>query len=208
VPRLRLAPRFALGFVLAGWLPLLAASPAKAQVIAEPAPPPWPDPKKFAKGPFASGEVGTLVFLGNAGKFTSPGVAFGVRLGYDIFRWLDVQAHVIGGSNDASLPPPTVGQAFQTYIYAGEVRLKLQIHRFALFAEGGAAAAQVSTNVLDQVGVTHGTHVTFAALGGAGLDYHTLNRHFSVGLGADYVWLQSFTGGHALSADVYLRYTR
>ena len=49
---------------------------------------------------------------------------------------------------------------------------------------------------------------TFAVIGGGGLDYHTLNRHFSVGLGADYVWLSTFTGGHALSFDVYLRYTR
>ncbi len=187
---------------------LSTARTARAQVIAEPAPPPWPDPKKFAKGPFASGEVGALVYLGRAGKYTAPGVAFGVRLGYDLFRWLDVQAHVMGASSDASTPPPTVGQSFQTYVYAGEVRLKLQLRRFQLFAEGGAALAQLSSNVLDQVGVTHGSNVSFSVVAGGGLDYHTLNRHFSVGLGVDYVWLQALTGGHALSADVYLRYTR
>jgi hypothetical protein len=197
----------ALWFALA--MIMLSTEPrAHAQVIAEPAPPPWPDPKKFAKGPFVSGEVGTLVFLGKAGKYADPGVAFGVRLGYDLFRWLAVQGHVLGASSDASTPPPTFGQSFQTYLFAGELRLTAQIHRFALFAEGGAAAAQVSTNVLDQVGVTHGSHTTFAVVGGAGLDYHTLNRHFSVGVGADYVWLSTFTGGHALSLDVYLRYTR
>jgi hypothetical protein len=201
--RLRLALLLALGMTM-----MSTARPAEAQVIAEPAPPPWPDAKKFAKGPFASGEVGTLVYLGRAGKYAQPGVAFGVRLGYDLFRWLDVQAHILGASSDASTPPPQFGQSFQTYLYAGEVRLKLQIHRFQLFAEGGAALAQVSTNVLEQVGVTHGSNFTFAVVTGGGLDYHTLNRHFSVGLGADYVWLASFTGGHALSADVYLRYTR
>jgi hypothetical protein len=199
--------RFAL-FLALGILQLSTAQRAQAQVIAEPAPPPWPDPKKFAKGPFASGEVGALVYLANSGKYASPGVAFGVRLGYDIFRWLAVQVHVLGGSNDATLPPPTINQAFQTYVYAAEARFKVQIHRFALFAEGGAAFAQVSSNVLDEVGVTHGSHFTAAALGGGGLDYHTLNRHFSVGLGADYLWLQSFTGGHALSLAAYLRYTR
>ncbi len=200
-------PRLALLFAL-GMTMLSTARPARAQVIAEPAPPSWPDPKKFAKGPFASGEVGALVYLGRAGKYTAPGVAFGVRHGYDLFRWLDVQAHVMGASSDASTPPPTFGQSFQTYLYAGEVRLKLQLHRFQLFAEGGAALAQVSTNVLEQVGVTHGSNFSFAVVAGGGLDYHTLNRHFSVGLGADYVWMASFTGGHALSADVYLRYTR
>jgi hypothetical protein len=201
--RLRLALLFALGMTM-----ISAAREAAAQVIAEPAPPPFPDPKKFAKGPFASGELGALVYLGRAGRYTAPVVAFGVRLGYDLFRWLDVQAHVMGASSDASTPPPQIGQSFQTYLYAGEVRLKLQIHRFQLFAEGGAGLAQLSSNVLDQAGITHGSRFSLAIVGGAGLDYHTLNRHFSVGLGADYVWMSQFTGGHALSLDAYLRYTR
>ena len=200
--------RLALLFALEMTMVLSTARRAEAQVIAEPAPPPWPDPNKFAKGPFASGEVGTLVFLGPIGKYAEPGVAFGVRLGYDLFRWLDVQAHVMGASSDTKLPPPTVGQSFQTYLYAGEVRLKLQIHRIQLFAEGGAALAQVSNNVLQAVGITRNSEFTFAVIAGGGLDYHTLNRHFSVGLGADYVWLSQFTGGHGLSIDAYLRYTR
>lgn len=198
----RLALLFALGLQT-------FSTVAHAQVIAEPAPPPWPDPKKFAKGPFASGEIGALMYLGRAGKYAAPGVAFGVRLGYDLFRWLAVQAHVMGGSEDATTPPPTFGQSFQTYLYDGEVRLSAQIRRFALFAEGGAGLAQVSTNVLDTVGVTHGEgHFSFAVVAGGGLDYHTLNRHFSVGVGADYVWMASFSGGHALTVDAYLRYTR
>lgn len=200
-----------LGLALWLALALTMAAPARdaaAQVIAEPAPPTFPDPNKFAKGPFASGEVGALVYLGRAGRYAAPGVAFGVRLGYDLFRWLDVQAHVMGASSNATTPPPELGQSFQTYLYAAEVRLKLQLRRFQLFAEGGAALAQLSTNVLDEAGVTHGSDFTFAVVGGGGLDYHTLNRHFSVGLGGDYVWLASFTGGHALSVDVYLRYTR
>ena len=200
--------RLALLFALEMTAMLAMAARAEAQVIAEPAPPPWPDPKKFAKGPFASGEVGTLVFLGPIGKYAKPGVAFGVRLGYDLFRWLDVQAHVMGASSDANLPPPTVGQSFQTYLYAGEVRLKLQLRRYQLFAEGGAALGELSTNVLQQVGITRGSEFSFAVVAGGGLDYHTLNRHFSVGLGGDYVWLAQFTGAHSLSLDVYLRYTR
>src|SRR5207248_10206046 len=52
---------------------LLLSFPARAQVVTEPAPPPWPDPKKFAKGPFASGEIGALVFFGRAGRYASAG---------------------------------------------------------------------------------------------------------------------------------------
>ncbi len=186
----------------------LGAAPARAQVIAEPAPPAFPDPKKFAKGFYASGELGALVFLGRANKYAGAGPIFGVRLGYDITRWLAVQAHVSGGSSDANVPPPTVGQSFQTYLYDGEVRLKLQIRRFGLFAEGGAGIAQLSNNVLDAVKISSGgSLVSLAILAGAGLDYHTLNRHFSFGVGADYVYLQGFNNSHALTAQAYLKYT-
>jgi hypothetical protein len=202
-------PRLALLLLALGMIVQLSTEPrARAQVIAEPAPPPWPDPKKFAKGPFVSGELGTMMFLGRAGRYADPGVAFGVRLGYDVFRWLAVQGHVIGSSADANLPPPTVGQSFQTYLFAGELRFTLQIRRFALFGEGGAALALLSSNILDQVNISHGGLTSFSVIGGAGLDYHTLNRHFSVGVGADYVWMQAWNGGHALSIDAYLRYTR
>ena len=70
-----------------------------------------------------------------------PASAFGVRLGYDLFRWLDVQAHVIGRQL-RRVDAAADGSASRSrrYLYAGEVRLKLQIHRFQLFAEGGAGA--------------------------------------------------------------------
>jgi hypothetical protein len=187
---------------------LLAAAPARAQVITEPPPPPFPNPKKFAKGFYASGELGALVFLGRASRYAGAGPNFGVRLGYDITRWLAPQIHVSGASSDATLPPPTVGQSFQTFVYSGEVRLKLQIRRFALFAEGGAGIGQLSNNVLDQVRITTGgTLTSLAILAGLGLDYHTLNRHFSVGLGADWVYLEGFHNTHALTAQAYLKYT-
>jgi hypothetical protein len=186
----------------------LVATSARAQIVTEPAPPPWPDPKKFAKGLFAAGELGALAFVGNAGKYAGPGVSFGVRIGYDLFRFLAVQAHILGASQDTNTPPPTFGQSFQTYVYAGEAKVTVQLRRFAIFAEGGAGLLQLSSNVLDQVGVTHGSRFSLAILAGGGLDYHTLNRHFSVGVGADYLLMPSLTGGHAIIANVYLRYTR
>lgn len=198
----------ALARVAAVGLLTLAVTPARAQVIAEPAPPPFPDPKKFAKGFFAQGELGALVFLGRAFKYAGAGPQFGVRLGWDLTRWLAVQAHVAGSSNDANLPPPTVGQSFQTFTYVAEVRLKVQIRRIALYAEGGAGLGQLSNNVLDQVKLSSGGNLLSLAIdAGGGIDYHTLNRHFSVGLGADYLWLQAFASTSALSAQAYLRYT-
>ena len=185
---------------------LFFSLPARAQVIAEAPPPPFPNPKKFARGFFASGELGAFVFIGRAAQFAPAGPTFGVRLGYDITRWLAVQAHVSGTSADANLPPPTVGQSFQLLLYAAEAKLQVQIRRVALSLEGGAGAVQITSNILDAVNVTSGAF-SLAVIAGAGLDYHTLNRHFSLGLDVDYLWLQGWRSSHGLSATAYLRYT-
>jgi hypothetical protein len=181
---------------------------ARAQVIGEPPPPPRADSKHYARGVFASGELGAVALLGRPSRYAGPGPAFGVRVGYDIVRFLALQLHAFGASLDATTPPPTSGQSFQTYLYTGELRLSLPLGRFSIFFEGGAGLAQVSSNVLDSVGVTRGHTFSLAALGGAGLDYHTLNRHFSFGLGADFFWLQAFSNAPGLLVDAYLRYTK
>ncbi len=188
-------------------LVLVLGGLARAQVIAEQAPPRFPDPKRFARGFFAQGELGALVYLGRAGKFAGPGAAFGARLGYDVLRWLSVQAHVMGASAEATVPGPQEGQSFQTLVYGAEAHLQAQIRRFGLYAEAGAACAQIASNVLDQVGVTAGNRFSLAVVAGGGLDYHTLNRHFSFGVGADYLWLAQFDKSHALSVQAFLKYT-
>ncbi len=192
--------------LLASLVPALAV-PAHAQVISEQAPPTFPDPKRFSRGFFAQGELGALVYLGRASKYAGPGAAFGVRLGYDVLRWLSVQAHLLGASAEAKLPGPSEGQSFQTLVYGGEAHLQAQIRRFGLYAEAGAACAQIASNVLDAAGVTGGNRFSLAVVAGGGLDYHTLNRHFSFGLGADYMWMANFDKSHALSAQAYLKYT-
>jgi hypothetical protein len=188
---------------------LAVAVPARAQVISETAPPVrFPDPKKFARGFYATGELGAMVYLGAAAKSAGPGAAFGVRLGYDILRWLGVQAHLMGMSGEAKLVGPNEGQAYQTLVYGAEAHLQVQIRRFGLYAEAGAACAQIASNVLDQTQFTSGNHFSLAVVAGGGLDYHTLNRHFSFGAGVDYLWLAQFDKSHALSVQAYLKYTR
>jgi hypothetical protein len=147
------------------------------------------------------------VFVGAAAKAAGPGAAFGVRLGYDLFRWLSLQGHLIGMSGEAKLAGPNEGQSFQTLVYGGEAHLQLQLRRFGLFAEAGAACAQIATNVLDQAQFTNGNHFSLAVVAGGGLDYHTLNRHFSFGVGADYLWLANFDKSQAISVQAYLKYT-
>ena len=186
---------------------LLGAGSARAQVISEQAPPRFPDPKHFARGFYAQGELGALTYLGRAGKYAGPGAAFGVKLGYDVLRWLSVQAHVMGASAEAKIPGPNEGQSFQTLVYGGEAHLQAQIRRVGLYAEAGAACAQIASNVLDAANVTNGHRFTVAAVAGGGVDYHTLNRHFSFGIGADYLFLAKFDKSHAISAQAFLKYT-
>ena len=143
------------------------------------------------------------------GSYADPGVAFGVRLGYDLFRWLDVQAHVMGASSNAATPPPQLGQSFQTYLYAGEVRLKLQIHRFQLFAEGGAALGAD----VEQRARPGGRHARLAlhASRSSAAAASTTTRSIATspsGSAPTTCGCRTFTGGHALSLDAYLRYTR
>lgn len=194
-------------FLIGAAAATMGARPAAAQVISETAPPKFPDPKKFARGFFAQGELGALVFVGQAGKSAGPGAAFGVRLGYDILRWLSVQAHLMGASAEAKVAGPREGQSFQTLVYGAEAHLQAQIRRFGLYAEAGAACAQIASNVLDQTGITTDGHFSLAVVAGGGLDYHTLNRHFSFGVGADYLWLANFDKSHAISAQAFLKYT-
>jgi fermentation-respiration switch protein FrsA (DUF1100 family) len=180
----------------------------RAQVIAEQAPPPFPDAKKFARGFYATGELGALAYVGgNAGKYAGPGAAFGLRLGYDIFRWLSVQAHIMGAAAESRLPGPSDNQSYQTLIYGAEARGQVQIRRVGLYAEAGAAAAQIASNVLDAAGVTAGHRFSLAVVAGGGIDYHTLNRHFSFGAGADYLWLADFNKSSAISATAFFKYT-
>ena len=195
-------------FALTLFAVVTVGAPARAQVISETAPPPFPDPKKFSRGFYAQGDLGALAFVGRTGRYAGPGGLYGVRLGYDILRWLSVQGHVMGSSGQVNLPGPTNGQAYETLIYSGEVHLQAQIRRIGLFAEGGVGAAQIPTNVLDEAGVTGGHHFSLAVIGGGGIEVHTLNRHFAFGASVDYIWMQKFDNSNALSAQAFIKYTR
>jgi hypothetical protein len=200
-------------------LPLLAAffavgalAPrASAQVVSNdtPAAVRFPDPAKFSRGLFAQGDLGAIFFVGPMGQHVDPGPAVHVRGGYDLFRWLAVQGHVAGTANSTSaLPGALSGQTLQLFTYTAEARLQLQIRRVGLYLEGGGGVAQISSNILDSVKITTGPRFSAAVVGGLGVDLHTLNRHFSVGLAGDFVWFAQWNDAYGITASTYLRYTR
>jgi hypothetical protein len=189
------------------WL-LAGASAARAQVTAEPSAVVFPDPSKFAHGLYTEGELGAVAFFGPAGDNVSPGFAIGARFGYDLFRWLALQAHFLGSTHQLSGEAgPLAGQLIQTYQAVLEGKLTLRFGQTSLFAEGGVGAARLSTNALYALMVEPKYRVGFVAGGGAGADYHSLSRHFSVGIRGDFLVMSNLSRSQELMATTYLRYT-
>lgn len=198
------------------WLVLLAVGlalachrvpPVWAQITEEPARP-RPDPRKFARGLFVDAELGTFVPLGKADALGS-GVGLGGRIGYDLGRFFAVQAHVFGSTHRTDFgAAPQSGQLLQIYQLTGEVKLTLPLRQWALFVFGGGGIAQLSTNLLGTTGLTAPDDTSSLVLmGGAGLDYHPLTRHFSVGVLGAFSKLRVLEAPGGIWATAYLRYT-
>jgi len=189
------------------WL-LAGASAARAQVTAEPSAVVFPDPNKFARGLYTEGEIGAVAFFGPAGDNVSPGFAIGARLGYDIFRWLALQAHFLGSTHQLSDGAgPLSGQLLQTYQAALEGKLTLRFGQASIFGEGGIGVERLSTNALYALMVEPKYRVGLVAGGGAGVDYHSLSRHFSIGIRGDFLVMSNLSSSQELMATTYLRYT-
>jgi hypothetical protein len=189
------------------WL-LGGASAARAQVTAEPSAVVFPDPNKFAHGLYTEGEVGAVAFFGPAGDNVSPGFAIGARVGYDLFRWLALQAHFLGSTHQLSGDAgPLSGQLLQTYQAVLEGKLTLRFGQTSMFGEGGIGVARLSTNALYALMVEPKYRVGFVAGGGGGVDYHSLSRHFSIGIRGDYLIMTNLSSSQELMATTYLRYT-
>lgn len=154
-------------------------------------------------------DLGATFFLGSAGENAAPGPAFGARIGWSPRGWLDLSLQVRGSTHSATVPPPPDSEFFQIYQGGAGVRFAARIGRIGLVAEGGGGIAFISTNVLDAVGITSpikhwGPYIT----GGGGLEYHTDNPRFALGVGGDFGLFPDFDFMQAVSVHVYLRYTR
>lgn len=186
----------------AAWSP-----PAAAQVTKEPEAAIFPDPKKFAHGLYTEGEVGAVAFFGPAGDAVGPGFAIGTRVGYDVFRFLALQLHGLGSTHLTKADGhPQGDQLIQTYQGTVEGKLTIRFGQLSIFGEGGVGVARLSTNLLHELQLAR-YRTGLTAGGGGGLDYHSLSRHFSIGLRGEYYWLRDISGSTSVIATTYLRYT-
>jgi hypothetical protein len=161
-----------------------------------------------ATGWFTEGGLGAVAFLPKASSDARIGPALDVRIGRDLFSWLSVGIDLAASSHEAIVPPPPEGEWFQLYRGGADARIGGRFDRLALFAEGGAGAAMISSNVLGKVKITDpGERFSVAFHAGAAVQYQLENRHYAVGLAADGFLLPQFAAIRAIDARLYLRYT-
>ena len=144
--------------------------------------------------------------LGNVRTRLSPGWALGLTVGYDLLRWLAVEARGIGSTHTTRFTgQPQDGELFQIYQLLGALRITIHYRHFGFFADGVGGLAYTSTNILAISGLNeHRLSPAFG--GGGGLDYHTLSRHFSFGVHGSGVLIPGLAQSPALVTTAYVRY--
>jgi hypothetical protein len=158
---------------------------------------------------YAEADLGTTMFIGTAADHAALGPAFGGKLGIGIFSWLSLGGQVSGSAHEATVPTPSVGQYFQLYRAAGELRLRGTIWKLGFYAEGSAGWAWISTNILDTTGITlPAKHNSLSYGAGGGIEYLTENPRYAIGLGGAWATCNELPDVQTVSVRLYLRYTR
>ena len=171
------------------------------------------DARPASQGWYAEGGLGAVAFLPATSRDAAVGPSLGFRVGRDLFSFLSLGIQLGASSHEATVPPPPEGEWFQLYRASGDVRIGGRIGRIALFLEGGAGAAMISSNILGKVKITDpDEEFTIMFQGGAGFEYQLENRHYAIGLAGDWFFLPQFkppTGApvQAIDSRLYLRYT-
>jgi opacity protein-like surface antigen len=164
--------------------------------------------RPVSSGWFAEGGLGAVAFLPKASSEAQLGPALDIRIGRDLFSWLGIGLHLAASSHEATVPPPPEGEWFQLYRGGADARIGGRFDRVAVFVEGGAGVAMISSNILGKVMITDpGEEFSIAFTAGAGIEYQLENRHYAVGLAGDAFLLPQFDAIRGVDTRLYLRYT-
>jgi len=184
-----------------------AAWPARAQVTEAPKAALFPDPSKFAYGLYTEGALGAVTVLGPAGSHLSPGWALGLTAGYDLTRWLALEARGVGSTHTTEFSDgPQDGELLQLYHLMGALKFSIRYRYLIVSLDGTGGVVHTSTNVLSSVGLNlQRTSLAFG--GGLGVDYHTLSRHFAFGVHGGLQHINGLAQSNALTTTADVRYT-
>ena len=187
-------------------LPALAAALGLAALASVPAAARADRPA--SKGFYAEAGLGATAYLGEARSHAAPGPKMSIRVGYDLWSWLSLGLALDAASQEATVPPPPEGEWLQLYTARADGRLGVRVDALAIFAEGGAGAGYISSNILEKVMVLEpGERFTPIFTAGGGLEYQLQNRHYAFGLAADYWMAPAFDALQGIEGRLYLRYT-
>ena len=161
-----------------------------------------------SRGWYAEGGLGAVTFLPAASKSADIGPALNLRVGRDVFSFFSLGLSLAASSHEATVPAPPEGEWFQLYRGSADARIGGRFDRIAIFVEGGAGLAMISSNVLGKVMITDpGENFSIAFHAGGGLEYQIENRHYAFGLAVDGFLLPQFDAVRAIDSRLYLRYT-
>lgn len=166
------------------------------------------DARPASRGFYAEAGLGAVGMLGEGQHAAAVGPVVALRLGYDLTPWASLGIAADASSHEATVPPPPEGEWFQLYQGRADLRLGARSGAVAFFAEGGAGAAYISSNLLAKVGILEpGERVSLAISAGGGLEYQLQNRHYAFGLAGSYWLAPGFDGLNGIEARAFLRYT-
>jgi hypothetical protein len=186
----------------------MASPPARAQVTEAPKAELFPDPSKFAYGLYTEGNLGAVVVLGAAGSHLRPGWGLGLKVGYDLTKWLAVEARGMGSTHVTDFPDaPQDGELMQLYHLSGALKLSLRYRYLAVSIDGGAGIVRTSTNILTTVPGLGDRQISLAYGGGLSVEYHTLSRHFAFGVHVAFFQIPTIGQSHTLLSTALMRYT-
>ncbi len=159
-------------------------------------------------GWYAEGGFGAVTFLPAASSSTNTGPSINLRVGRDLVSWFSFGLSFAASSHEATVPAPPEGEWFQLYRGGADARLGGRVDRIALFVEGGATIALISSNILGKVMITEpGESFALAFHAGGGLEYQLENRHYAFGAAIDAFLIPQFDATKAVDSRLYLRYT-
>lgn len=161
-----------------------------------------------SRGTYAEAGAGASVALAAHAEWVQPGPALSLRVGHDLFSWFSLGVAASASTHEATVPAPPTGEFVQLYRARADARLTARLDTIALYAEGGAGGAMLSSNVLAKVGVQDpGERFSLLFAGGAGFEYQLQNRHYAVGLGGEYWLAPGFDALSGVEVKLFLRYT-
>lgn len=137
----------------------------------------------YAHGFFLDSGVGGRGFAGALGRLSLPGMFARVAIGYEFTDWLLLTAGVELSLHETSAPAPPNPANFELINPVAQLRLQLPLSaRFAPWLAGEAGIGWVPGNLLSGYGVNDAGKVGLNYGGSVGVDWHMLNRHYSLGL--------------------------